>query len=219
MTRKEHNYYPILLKLSGRKCFVIGGGRVAERKVCSLLEAGGSISVIAPSITDHLSDLWKKEKISCINREYEKGDLKGAFLVISATDSSSVNKSVYEETRELGILADIVDEPSLCDFIVPSCIKRGPLVITVSTSGTSPALAKKIRKDLEKIYSEEYGIFASMLGSMRERIQKEILLEEKRKKFWETLLESNIPELLKEGKKREVDALIEEIFIAISDRF
>lgn len=216
MTGNE--YYPVLLKLSDRKCLVIGGGRVAERKICSLLEAGASISVIAPSITDHLTDLWRHDKITYINREYEKGDMKGAFLVISATNSSPVNKSVYEETRELGIMADIVDEPSLCDFIVPSCIRRGPLVITVSTSGNSPALSKKIRKDLGKIYSEEYGIFATILGNLRGRVQKEIVAEEKRKKFWEALMESNIPELLKDGKKREVEELIEEIFTEISDQ-
>jgi len=206
------SYYPVLLNLSGRTCIVIGGGIVAERKVLSLLEAGGSVSVIAPFVTDPLRKLWEQGKINFIKRTYKKGDLKGAFLVIAATDSSAVNKSVYEETRELAILADIVDEPSLCDFIVPSCIRRGPLIITVSTSGKSPCLSKKIRKDLEKIYSEAYGHFAFMLGNMRERVQKEIPVPEKRKNFWETLMESNIPELLKEGKHREVEELIEEIF-------
>jgi len=208
----KSTYYPILLNLSGRKCIVIGGGTIAERKVSSLLDSGGSVSVIAPFITDHLRGLSQENKITFINREYEKGDLKGAFLVIAATDSSQVNKSVYEETRELGIMADIVDEPQLCDFIVPSCIRRGPLIITVSTSGKSPCLSKKIRKDLESIYSEAYGTFTSMLGNMRERVQKEIPVPEKRKKFWETLMESNIPELLKKGKHREVEELIEEIF-------
>jgi len=208
----KSTYYPILLNLSGRKCIVIGGGTIAERKVSSLLDSGGSVSVIAPFITDHLRGLSQENKITFINREYEKGDLKGAFLVIAATDSSQVNKSVYEETRELGIMADIVDEPQLCDFIVPSCIRRGPLIITVSTSGKSPCLSKKIRKDLESIYSEAYGTFTSMLGNMRERVQKEIPVPEKRKKFWETLMESNIPELLKKGKHRDVEELIEEIF-------
>ncbi len=185
---------------------------MAERKVLSLLEAGGSVSVIALSVTEHLRELRQKNKITVINRAYEHGDLKGAFLVIAATDSSAVNKSVYEETRELAILADIVDEPSLCDFIVPSSIRRGPLIITVSTSGKSPCLSKKIRKDLERIYSEAYGTFTSMLGNMRERVQKEIPVPEKRKKFWETLMESNIPELLKDGKNREAEELIEKIF-------
>ncbi|MEQ8187943.1 MAG: bifunctional precorrin-2 dehydrogenase/sirohydrochlorin ferrochelatase [Candidatus Eremiobacterota bacterium] len=208
----KSTYYPMLLNLSGRKCIVIGGGIVAERKVCSLLDSGGSVSVIAPSITDCLIGLSQENKITFINRAYEKGDLKGAFLVIAATDSSQVNKSVYEETRELGIMADIVDEPQLCDFIVPSCIRRGPFIITVSTSGKSPCLSKKVRKDLESIYTEAYGTFTSMLGTMRERVQKEIPVREKRKKFWETLVESNIPELLKEGKYREIEELIEDIF-------
>lgn len=206
------SYYPVLLNLSGRTCIVIGGGIVAERKVQSLLEAGGSVSVIAPSLTEPLMKLWEHKKITVINRAYEHGELKGAFLVIAATDSSAVNKSVYEETRELAILADIVDEPSLCDFIVPSCIRRGPLIITVSTSGKSPCLSKKIRKDLEKIYSEAYGHFTSMLGNMRERVQKEIPVPERRKNFWETLMESNIPELLKDGKHGEAEEVMEKIF-------
>jgi len=207
----------MFVKLQNKKCIVLGGGQVAERKICLLLEAGGQVVLISPEITEKLKSLVINNKIEYLNRKYKKGDLKGAYIVIAATDSPMVNKKIYEESSKSGIMINIVDAPELCDFILPSFIKRGPLMITVTTDGESPALAKKIRKDIEKIYGEEYGAFTTLLGSLRERIQEEIPEEKSRKKFWEILLESNIPQLLKERKKEDVEEIIEKASYSIKE--
>jgi precorrin-2 dehydrogenase/sirohydrochlorin ferrochelatase len=145
-------YYPLFLDIEGKKCVVIGGGEVATRKVKALLTCRADVVVISPEIEDEL----KRLNISWIKREYRYGDLDGAQIVISATDSPEVNKKVSEEAREKNILVNVVDNPKLCNFLVPSTLRRGELCIAISTSGRAPSLAKAIRIRLEKIFGPEY---------------------------------------------------------------
>ncbi len=162
-------YYPAFLNLKEKYCVVIGGGRVAERKIRALLRAGASVTVISPVITKNIKSLVQKNKVKLLQRNYRKGDLKKAFLTIAATSSKELHAKI---AREFKGLLNVVDEPELCNFIVPSVVKRGPLTIAISTSGASPAMAKTIRKEIENLYPEEIGLYINELKRIRKKIIK-----------------------------------------------
>ncbi|WP_432401678.1 precorrin-2 dehydrogenase/sirohydrochlorin ferrochelatase family protein [Wukongibacter sp. M2B1] len=185
-------YYPIMLNIKGKSCKVIGGGRVAERKVTDLLKADSIVTVISPFITEKLLKYYNDGKINLIEREYRYGDLNGSHLVYAATDDREVNETCLKECREKGILLNVVDKPDMCDFIVPSKITRGDLTITVSTNGKSPMLSSKIRKELENLFTEEYGDYLEILGDIREKVKADIQNIEKRRKVFRSLVYSDL---------------------------
>jgi len=164
------SFYPICLDLQGRKCVVVGGGRVAERKVSGLLSCGAEVTVISPELTDELLRLQKNGTIAWLNRKYRAGDLGQAFLVIAATDDEETQKQVYEEAAGHNLLLNVADVPQRCNFILPATVRQGDLMIAVSTAGKSPALARKLRKDLEKRYGAEYRVLVDILGALRPEI-------------------------------------------------
>ncbi|MCX7792959.1 MAG: bifunctional precorrin-2 dehydrogenase/sirohydrochlorin ferrochelatase [Thermodesulfovibrionales bacterium] len=170
-------YYPVFINLKGKECVVIGGGKVAQRKINSLLKAGASVTVISPEVTEGIEKLVRSGKIKLIKRPYKKGDLKKAFLVIAASSSKEVHESIARNFR--GLL-NVVDEPELCNFIVPSVIRRGPLIIAISTSGASPAMAKAIRKEMEKLYTKEFGRYLQLLKKNRKKLLDLPLAKRKR---------------------------------------
>jgi precorrin-2 dehydrogenase/sirohydrochlorin ferrochelatase len=170
-----NRYYPAFLDLSGKRCVVVGGGQVALRKVEMILDFGGSVEAISPVVVDELRTLSEEGSIALMERSYEKGDVQGAFLVIAATDDVVTNQDIANDARSRGILVNVVDTPGLCDFIVPSYFKRGSVTVAVSTSGTSPALAKKVRSDLQKAIGEEYAILSEITGEVRSRLKRESL--------------------------------------------
>lgn len=174
-------YYPVFLNLKNKKCIIIGGGKVAERKAASLLRTGADLTVISPELTNKLKKIKAKKRIKHISRRYKKGDLKNAFLVIAATDSNEINKSISDNAPNL---INVVDKPSLCNFIVPSVLRRGPLTIAISTSGVSPAIAKKIRKELERHYGPHVTKYLNAL----KKIRTKVILEVKDKRERERLL-------------------------------
>ena len=165
-------YFPIFCDLKGKSVVVIGGGGVAQRKIGSLLEAGARVTLISPETTSHLSEIINQGLITHVARNFEPSDLDGAWLVIAATDDENVQAQVYEETRKRRIFCNVVDEPGMCSFIVPSTVRRRELCIAISTGGQSPALAKALRKDLEKRFGDEWGIFVSLLGRLRALVIK-----------------------------------------------
>ena len=186
-------YYPVFLNLKGKKCVVVGGGRVAERKVLSLLESGADITVISPELTKRLRKesvkSLKRAKASKgnlrhISREYKKGDIRNAFLAIAATDSMETNKKVSADAPNL---INVVDAPSLCNFIAPSVVRRGPLTIAISTSGVSPSIAKAIRKELEKLYGPKFGRRLDSIKKIRTKALSEIKDKKKRERFLKKL--------------------------------
>lgn len=201
-------FYPVFLNLDNQKCLVIGGGQVAERKVLSLLECGAKVKVVSPKITENLQELVKTGAIEYTAREYCSSDLDGAFLVISATSSEDLNNKIAEECRMRNILINVVDDPDKCSFIVPSVVRRGDLTIAISTSGKSPALAKKIRQELEEHYGPEYGEFIEIMGEIRKKILMEIPNQKQREEIFTKLVHSDILELLKTGNKHLVEERI-----------
>lgn len=159
--------------------------------------------VISPTLVPELEKMKEEGKIIHLSREYQKGDLKNSFLVIGATQKASINEEIAREAREVKALVNIVDSPLLCDFFVPSLLRRGKLTISISTDGASPALAKKIKKELGKLYGEEYAEFLDWMEKTRSKIIKSVKNKDKRKKIFNCLVGSDVLDLLKRGQREK----------------
>ena len=181
--------YPIFLDLAGKRCVVVGGGKVAERKCLTLLRTGAEVTVVSPALTKRLSAYQEKGLIEHKPREYRKSDLRSAVLVIAATDSEAVNRRVSRDAMAQHTPVNVVDQPSLCTFIVPSVVRRGPLSIAISTGGASPAMAKAIRKELEGLYGPEFSRFLRLLKDIRSKAMREIPDKKERERFLKGLVE------------------------------
>src|SRR4030042_3023692 len=210
MNRKESKprlYYPIFLNLQGEKCVVGGGGRVAFRKVTTLLNCGADITVISPKPHAEISKLFKNKAIQLVRRNYERGDLRRAALSIAATHVKEINRKVAEESKKNGTLVNVVDDAELSDFIIPSSFRRGDLSVAVSTSGMSPALAKKIRASLEKNIGIEYAYLLSLIAEIRSEIKKKGLRVSA--KTWQESLDlDSLILLLRAGRHDEAKATL-----------
>lgn len=203
------DYYPAFLDLRDKECVVVGGGRIAERKVLSLISSGATVKIISPTLTNNLKKYKKKGIIKHIERKYKKGDLKNAFLVIIATSDSELNKKIASEAN---YLVNVVDMPHLSNFIVPSVMKNGPLKIAISTSGSSPAMAKTIRKELQELYNKDFGKFLNFLKSLRQDLLKKISDKKKRENLFKKFATDEIIKTLrKNGFKEAKTKIIKEI--------
>lgn len=165
------SYYPIYLNMQGRRCLVIGGGAVAERKIAALLEAGAVPTVVSPAITDAIARWAKDHSVELIARGYRSSDLTEHELAFVATDDGAVNEQVYSDGRRLGVWVNAADDPAHCDFILPSVLRRGDLTVAVSSGGTSPALSRTIREELEIYFTEEYELLVKMASEARAQLQ------------------------------------------------
>jgi precorrin-2 dehydrogenase/sirohydrochlorin ferrochelatase len=166
--KKIMQTYPVgLINLTGQRTIVVGGGMVASRKVKGLLDAGASVTLISPSIVPELEDLSNTQGVTWEPRQYRYGDLCDAFIVIAATNDPEVHKEIWEEAQHEGCLINIVDDPAHCNFIIPAQVRHGDFWIAISTGGTSPALARRLRERLEKQFGPEYGDFTALLGELR----------------------------------------------------
>jgi precorrin-2 dehydrogenase/sirohydrochlorin ferrochelatase len=163
--------YPIGLKIDGRRCLVVGGGKVALRKVRGLLESRARVTVVAPTIDAKFSALRADDAIERIERGFEETDLEGAVLVIAATDDEALNRRVKAEAERRGVLCNVADVPDLCDFFLPSVVRRGSLQIAISTDGKAPALASALRRILEGEIGEEYERVLGAAQAVRERLR------------------------------------------------
>ncbi len=162
--------YPIQLSLTGRACLMVGGGRVAARKVSRLISCGAQVTVVSPDIDAELAELAAAGRVNWVARRYATGDMDGVFLVFGTTDSREVNARVAEDAQRRGILCNIADDPDASDFTLPALVLKGDVVLTVSTGGNSPALSRRIRQELEQWLGDEYAVAARILGVLRERL-------------------------------------------------
>jgi siroheme synthase-like protein len=158
--------------MTGRRCLVIGGGTVAERKIAGLLEAGAAVTVISPDISETVARWSKQNAVNFIARRYRPGDLAGYEIVFVATDDKEVNGAAYVEGRERGVWVNAADDPTHCDFILPSVLRRGDLTVAVSSGGSSPALARTIREELEFSFTGEYELLTKLAGEVREELKR-----------------------------------------------
>ena len=194
--------YPIFLnRLSEKKVVLIGGNHEAERKAGEFLECDADVTIISPVLTDGLTRLANESKLKWINRSYQEGDLVGAFLTIVAEYRADENYRVYKEAEEQGILVNVMDDIPHCNFTFGSLIKRGPLTISVSTSGAAPALAVRLRERFEKEFGEEYEEFLHFSGLLRKPMAKAYPSFQERKQLWYKLVDSDILELMRSNEK------------------
>ena len=193
------DYLPIFLKLDGRRCAVIGGGEVAARKAGLLLEAGGEVTVTAPALCEALAELKSAGRIAHREREFDAAALDGATLVIAATDDRAVNAEVSRLAQAGRIPVNVVDDPELCSFILPAIVDRSPVVVAVSTGGSTPVLARLLRARLETLIPAAYGELAKLAQRFRDRV-KSALPQPQRRPFWERVLTGPIAELVFSGR-------------------
>jgi siroheme synthase-like protein len=213
--------YPVMLNVSGRRICVIGGGKVAFRKIQDIMDCGAIITVISPEVLDLINGLaeTEPEKINIIKRPYQHGDLEGALMVFSATNDELVNREVFREAVEKNIFINAVDDPSNCSFFVPSTFNRGDLIVAVSTSGVSPYMASRIRKDIEKTIPDSITDTLEVLKRVRMLIKDDEyfkdILPEKRGIILKHIVNSS--ELLSELLKCKDDDSLKKIIFSVSD--
>jgi len=205
-------YYPVNLDIQNRNCLVVGGGSVGTRKVSTLLACGARVSVITLQASQILKDLFNKQIIQLKQRPYESADLGGVFLVIGATNNKILNLSIYNDAIKSNMLCNIADQPEFCNFILPAIVNRGDLILAISTSGKSPAFAKKLRKDLEKQFGPEYAEFLSLMGKIRKKLLAQKHEPEAHKALFEQLIAKGLLQLIKENRKIEIDLLLIDTF-------
>jgi precorrin-2 dehydrogenase/sirohydrochlorin ferrochelatase len=200
------SYYPAFLDLQGRLCVVVGGGQVAERKVSGLLECGARVRLIAPEASPTL-EAWAKEgRVGWEGRPYREGDLAGAFLAIAATDAPEVNEAVAGEAAARRVLLNVADVPRLCTFIAPAVIRRGKVTLAVSTGGLSPALARRLRQELEQSRALQYADLAELVSQLRADLRKRDVQVDPEQ--WQTALSDEVVELYQAGRQGEARQLL-----------
>ncbi|MDO8531849.1 MAG: bifunctional precorrin-2 dehydrogenase/sirohydrochlorin ferrochelatase [Dehalococcoidia bacterium] len=213
------SYYPVFLNLQDRRCVVIGGGDIAERKVLALRECGARLTLISPAVTPTLQRLAVELSLELRRRAYQAGDLAGAWLAIAATDDTVVNQAVQREAEERGIFVNVVDVSPLCSFIAPSIVRRGEITLAISTGGVGPALARHIREKLERVVGPEYASLAHVVADARKALRargrrasperwreclNDSLLELVRQKRLDEARDHLLQDLLREGERRRL---------------
>ena len=205
------SYYPVFLELDGKIALVVGGGKVAQRKVETLLECGASISIVSKELTHKLKQLIEDSEVRFLGEELKDEFFDDAFIIIAATDDKDLNHKVSERARDRGLLVNAVDQPADCNFIVPSIVKKGDLLIAISTSGKSPALSKKIRKRLEVQFGNEYETFLNLMGRLRKEILAMGLAQEENSRIFHEVVDGGIMEALARGDREEVESTLAKI--------
>jgi precorrin-2 dehydrogenase / sirohydrochlorin ferrochelatase len=208
----ETPFYIACLKLKGRRCLVVGGGDIGLEKVEGLLACDADVTLVAPIAHPELEALAAEGSIEWEKRPYAGAtDLDGVFMVIAATDDTDVNIAVYDDAERRAMLVNVVDVPPLCNFILPAIVRTGPLAIAISTAGASPALAKRMKREVSELFGEEYARLAVMLNEARGWAKDTLPTYQDRKEFFEGIVngEPDPVELIRDGQEVQVLALIE----------
>jgi len=206
--------YPLfLIGLDRRRCVVVGGGGEAQRKVEGLLECDAAVTVIASRVTDRIRRLAFERRVTWLSRDYRAGDLKGACLVIAAEQEPATRSCIWEEACAEQALVNVTDDVEHCNFIAGSVVRRGPLTIAVSTNGCAPALAVRLRERLERELGPEYGELLELLSSLREGLARGHASFESRRELWYRLVDSDILDHLRAGRRDLAEERIEQILV------
>jgi precorrin-2 dehydrogenase/sirohydrochlorin ferrochelatase len=204
-------YYPILMDLNGKLCVVVGGGSVAERKVRTLLQTGAGVRVISPQLSSGLNRLKKQREIVHYRRSFRSGDLQGAFLAIAATNDRRANELVFDEGERQRVPVNVVDDPKHSRFIVPSLVQRGDLLIAISTSGQSPALAKALRQKFQKEIGPEYIFLLKLLGAVRKKILSLEMGQRRNQTIFRELAGRSLLPFIRKNDYRGVESRLENL--------
>ena len=200
------NRLPLFLDLSDAPCLVIGGGEVAARKIRSLIHVGARVTVVAPVLADTTAEIAKRHDLDVARREFEETDVRGQLLVIAATGDADVNRRAFAACRERRVLINTVDDAALSTAIFPSIVDRGPVTVAVSTGGTSPTLARRIREQIEALLPAATGRLAEFLGGRRARVREAVPDIDARRRLWDNALDGNMPALVAAGNEQAADA-------------
>jgi siroheme synthase-like protein len=206
----ETPFYIACLRLSGRRCLVVGGGSVGLEKIEGLLACDGDVVLVAPDACEEVRALAAEGSITWERREFEPADVEGKFMAIAATDDTDVNIAVYDVAEERAMLVNVVDVPSLCNFILPAIVRTGPLAVAISTAGASPALAKRMKREISELFGESYAELAGILNEERLWAKRTLPTYQDRKAFFEEIVngEPDPVALLREGRRDELAAVI-----------
>jgi precorrin-2 dehydrogenase/sirohydrochlorin ferrochelatase len=204
-------YYPVNLDVQDRECLVVGGGGVSERKVNTLLECGAQVTVVTTIATEPLQSLASEGRIDLETKGYEPSDLEGKFLVIGATDSQEANEKISKDAAKRGLLCNIADRPAACSFVLPAIVRQGDLLITISTSNKSPAVARRIRQNLEKEFGPEYATLLKLMGAIRSRLLSTGKSPEAHRRMFERLLDEGLLEMIRDNRIKDVDSLLDDV--------
>jgi precorrin-2 dehydrogenase/sirohydrochlorin ferrochelatase len=205
-------FYIACLKLSGRRCLVVGGGEIGLEKVEGLLACDGDVTLVAPEAESALREYAAEGSIAWERRAYRPEDLEGAFMVIASTNDSEVNIGIYHDAERRAMLVNVVDVPPLCNFILPAIVRMGPLAIAISTAGASPALAKRMKREVSELFGEEYARLAVLLNDARGWAKGTLPTYQDRKRFFEGIVNGD-PDpiaLLRAGDDEAVRDLVRE---------
>lgn len=200
--------YPINLRLEGRRCAVIGGGRVARRKAFSLLSAGAELTIISPDILPELASLASQGKICWRQQAFSFEQVKGFFLIVCATDSLPVNRAAALAAKAAGVLVNVSAPAELSDFYVPAHVSRGDFLLTVSTGGISPAFSRQVRQKLMMEFAESYGLWLARLRELRARLKEKDISCKEREVFWRRNMNEHILDLVSRGELEQAEAEI-----------
>ncbi len=204
------NFFPVNLNIKNKLCTIIGGGKVAERKIFNLLKYNAKLKVISKNFTENILNI--KNNVQIIKANYNKKYLTGSFMVFICTNNKSLNLEIYKHAKEINALVNSATHPELCDFTIPSVLKRGDLKITVSTNGISPALARSIKKELENHFGNEYSVLLEIMRKIRD---KQLALNSNSKKNSELFykfINSETIDLIRKNDFQTINKLIEDIF-------
>jgi len=194
-------YYPVFLDIAGKPVIVIGGGNIAHQKVTGLLKAGAEVTIVSPELNDEMASLAAEDRFRHIVRDYEPGDLEGYVLAFVATDDRSVNATVAAEGKERRVWVNAVDDPPYCDFIMPAIAEQGDLIVALSTSGRSPAMARKMREEIEAFLTEDYAMMLELAAEVRAELREKGVLVDA--DVWNRALDGELRQMLAEGRRAE----------------
>jgi precorrin-2 dehydrogenase/sirohydrochlorin ferrochelatase len=214
MPTRERRFYPMMVDVAGRRCLVVGGGRVAERKVEALLACGAVVELISPAATPRLQALAAEGRLAWRPRRTEPADARGAFLTFVATDDAAANREVARLVREAGGQVNVADDPDASTFHVPAALRRGDLVIAIATGGGSPALARRLRQRLEETVGPDYEAFLGALRALRDRAQAQLASPEARQAVYRQAIDSDLYACAARGDAAGVERCIAALLAA-----
>jgi precorrin-2 dehydrogenase/sirohydrochlorin ferrochelatase len=196
-------YYPVYLNLRGRRCVIVGGGTVAEGKISRLLDSGADICVVSPDATPGIRQFVADGNVRWERRPYRDGDLEGAFIAIAATNIREVNRRIFQEAEERGVMLNAVDDPPNCSFITPSIVQRGPVTLAISTGGVSPALARKLRESLQKSDALAWADLSNIMSVARSHLRESGQLASIDPQRWQCCITPQLLATVQEGRQAE----------------
>lgn len=207
----DMRYYPINLDIRGRRCLVVGGGRVGARKVDSLVRCGAVVTVVSLKAAPPLVRLAAEKAIILKQRPYRSSDVEGMFLIIGATDNEALNRQINADAEHRNQLCNIADRPEICNFILPAIVSRGDFVMAVSTAGKSPAFAKHVRKRLETEFGPEYGTLLDLMGAIRNKLLAGPHEPEAHKPLFEQLIAGDLLSMVRDKKTARINRFLEKV--------